>query len=131
MYKMSLVHLCIKPRQTCQHLQIGNHTKPLIHKQIPLFLNILQHKCLTQLKDFTFFPVAFLFTTLHQIPQDLFLKASLCDSLHYHNQFSTVNTGHHIPQFLFLQISLCDSLSYHNRFSTVNTHHHIPQFLLL
>ena len=30
MYKMSLVDLRIKPRQTCQHLQIGNHTKPLI-----------------------------------------------------------------------------------------------------
>ena len=26
---MSLVHLRIKPRQICQHLQIGNHTKPL------------------------------------------------------------------------------------------------------
>ena len=29
MYNMSLVHLRIKPRQTCQHLHIGNHTKPL------------------------------------------------------------------------------------------------------
>ena len=29
MYNMSLVHLRIKPRQTCQHLQIGNHTKIL------------------------------------------------------------------------------------------------------
>ena len=27
---MSLVHLRIKPRQTCQHLHTGNHTKPLI-----------------------------------------------------------------------------------------------------
>ena len=29
MYKLSLVQLRIKPRQTCQHLHIGNHTKPL------------------------------------------------------------------------------------------------------
>ena len=29
MYKMSLVHLRIKPRQPCHHLQIGNHTKAL------------------------------------------------------------------------------------------------------
>ena len=29
MYNMSLVHLRIKPRQTCQHLHTGNHTKPL------------------------------------------------------------------------------------------------------
>ena len=27
---MSLVHLRIKPRKTCQHLHIGNHTKALI-----------------------------------------------------------------------------------------------------
>ena len=30
MYKMSLVHLRIKPRQTCQNLHIGNYTKALI-----------------------------------------------------------------------------------------------------
>ena len=29
MYKMSLVDLRIKPRQTCQHLHTANHTKPL------------------------------------------------------------------------------------------------------
>ena len=29
MYKMALVHLHIKPGQTCQHMHTGNHTKPL------------------------------------------------------------------------------------------------------
>ena len=29
MYNMSLVHLRIKPRQTCQHMHTGNPTKPL------------------------------------------------------------------------------------------------------
>ena len=33
MYKMSLVHLCIKPRQTCQHLVAGNYIKALIANQ--------------------------------------------------------------------------------------------------
>ena len=32
MYKMSLVHLCIKPGQTCQHLGAGNNTIPLNSK---------------------------------------------------------------------------------------------------
>ena len=36
MYKLSLVHLRIKPRQTCHHLQIGNNTKPLNQKILPL-----------------------------------------------------------------------------------------------
>ena len=30
MYNMSLVHLRIKPGQTCQHMHTGNPTKPLI-----------------------------------------------------------------------------------------------------
>ena len=35
MYKISLVHLRIKPRQTCHYLHIGNHTKALKLKVKP------------------------------------------------------------------------------------------------
>ena len=41
MYKMSLVHLRIKSRQTCQHLHIGNHTKAL-NKIIYIYVMILK-----------------------------------------------------------------------------------------
>ena len=43
MYKMSLVHLRIKPRQPCQHLQIGNHTKPLMYVINGTFNTWIEH----------------------------------------------------------------------------------------
>ena len=42
MYKMSLVHLRIKPRETCQHLHIGNYTKALTS---PQFLSLADVVC--------------------------------------------------------------------------------------
>ena len=48
MYKMSLVHLRIKPRHTCQHLHIGNYTKALNI----ILTHILAVKILTELSFF-------------------------------------------------------------------------------
>ena len=54
MYKMSLVHLRIKPGQTCQHMHTRNHTKPLMleglniepkhsRKVLPMQFDLVQH----------------------------------------------------------------------------------------
>ena len=45
MYNMSLVHLRIKPRHTCQHLHTGNHTKALnIYERIEYSEGVLLFK---------------------------------------------------------------------------------------
>ena len=59
MYNMSLVHLRIKPGQTCQHMHTGNPTKPLIKMAQDCFLNV-SHMLIVSLTSFLTFNLTLL-----------------------------------------------------------------------
>ena len=106
MYKMSLVHLCIKPRQTCQHLEAVSYMK--LYKALNCFLlpDELQRK-LWQMhfhsSDFTFLPfINNMDVSLHTI----YMSIAIRDDLKFYSTSKHIQSdGNETDQEAFTQTS--------------------------